>query len=817
MANQSVHLLAKHLRNLSVAARTDNLSDGELLQRFAAQSEEDAFAALVRRHGPMVLRVCQRVLHDAHDAEDAFQATFLVLSRKAASLRRADSVGCFLHGVAYRLALKARTQRARQRLHESRAAVEKHASDPLAELSVREGQAILDEELAHLPEKYRAPLVLCCLEGRTRDEAARQLGWSAKLVKSRLEQGRTRLHQRLTRRGLTLPAALGATLLADEAASAALPAALVRVAVQAARAWPGNDISAPVALLAEGALRSTGAVKAKVVVGLLLLTSVLAAGVGVVALPPVADAPGSPSRKAAEPAKAEEKRPPRTDRYGDPLPPGAIARIGTVRFRESDAIFALAYSPDGKTLFTASRDDSLGVWETARGRERFRFQGQTRSEFDWHHNEVAVTPDGKTAAAWLAGGLYSWDVSKPKVVRALSDAAAGFDSRHGLAFSLQGRLLAAGWSCKEDATRLWAKGTATDPLVLKNHKSVPNSLNFSSDGKTLASACSDGTARLWDVAAGKELHTLRGVKGQLGQKVGGSSAAASSLAFSPDSTTLAVGGSYGSIELWDKTSGRELARIVSSSNRNLVQALAFSPDGKTLAAGYENGTVRFWEAITGKMRREWVTHTGSLLSLAFSPDNRLLASAGSDTTVLIWPANAVTKPRDVSVKELEMLWTDLAGDDASKAYRTIGDLSAASQQTVAFLKTRLRPIPEVDAKRLARLIADLDDARFAVREKTSAQLAKYGDRAEPALRKTLEGQPSLEVRRRIEAILEELNRPFSTEQLREARAVEVLERIGTLPAQEVLRALAEGAPGARLTREAKAALERLTHNSTTVR
>src|SRR5690242_16411189 len=201
MATGSAHTLLRHIR--TVAAPAAGLSDRELVERFAAGRDEAAFAALLLRHGPMVLCVCRRVLADWHDAEDAFQATFLVLARKAGSLRAGGSVAGWLHGVAYRLALKARVSAARRREREGRAAA-RPPGDPLAEVSVREAQAILDDELARLPEKFRAPLVLCCLEGLARDEAAARLGWPAGLLKSRLEQARERLRGRLARRGLAL-------------------------------------------------------------------------------------------------------------------------------------------------------------------------------------------------------------------------------------------------------------------------------------------------------------------------------------------------------------------------------------------------------------------------------------------------------------------------------------------------------------------------------------------------------------------------------------------------------------------------------------
>src|SRR5262249_21397197 len=159
------------------AHSTGQLTDRELLQRFTSRRDEAAFTTLLQRHGPMVLRACQRVLHHGHDAEDVFQATFLVLARQAGTRRWQPSVANWLYEVACRLAGKARAQTPRRRDHERRVQ-EKPAADPLVDLSVREAQALLDEELNRLPTRNRAPLVLCYLQGATRDEAAQQLGWS---------------------------------------------------------------------------------------------------------------------------------------------------------------------------------------------------------------------------------------------------------------------------------------------------------------------------------------------------------------------------------------------------------------------------------------------------------------------------------------------------------------------------------------------------------------------------------------------------------------------------------------------------------------
>src|SRR5579871_3420504 len=199
MATKPSGIILQHVCKILTGPETDRLSDRELLRRFTQERDEAAFATLVRRHGPLVLRVGHHILHNAHDAEDVFQATFLVLARKAASRQWHESVGPWLHRVAYRLALKVRAAGAR-RFSEQQHATEHTSADPLAVVTGRELCGAVDAELSHLAEKWRAPLVLCCLEGFTRDEAARYLGLSLGTFKRRLERGRALLRQRLVRR-----------------------------------------------------------------------------------------------------------------------------------------------------------------------------------------------------------------------------------------------------------------------------------------------------------------------------------------------------------------------------------------------------------------------------------------------------------------------------------------------------------------------------------------------------------------------------------------------------------------------------------------
>jgi RNA polymerase sigma factor (sigma-70 family) len=268
------------IRQMVEDPRVRHLPDPELLQRFAAQHDEAAFHGLLRRHGAMVLDVCRTVLGCEADAEDAFQATFLVLARKAASVRKTASLGSWLHGVAYRTALKARAHFSTRQKHEARAPV-RQAAEP-ADPSWREVRQALHEELNELPEHYRAPLVMCYLEGATQDMAAAQFGVAKRTLRERLERGRELLRTRLVRRGLGPTAVLVAAAWPSAQAAASVPISLMASTIKAANQFAAGQataglISAKVAALTEGVLRTMLFTKLKIATAVLL---VAVAGLG---------------------------------------------------------------------------------------------------------------------------------------------------------------------------------------------------------------------------------------------------------------------------------------------------------------------------------------------------------------------------------------------------------------------------------------------------------------------------------------------------------------------------------------------------------
>jgi RNA polymerase sigma factor (sigma-70 family) len=578
----------RHVRSMVNAARCPDLSDQELLARFLTSRDEAAFTALVERHGPMVLAVCRRVLHQHQDAEDACQATFLVLARSASSIRKHTSLGSWLHGVAYRLSRKLKDSSMRRRRREAQASATAAAA-PESEASWREVQAVLDDELSRLPEKFRAPLVACYLEGQARQEVAQQLGLPLNTLRGRLSQARERLRQRLARRGVTLSAALLVPALAEgeSAAEAAMPATLVVVTTRSAAAFAagqaagaGVQATRPVAL-AEGWLQTVIATKFKLAAAVLVALTVLAAGVGLAAWPdpppisqpPVPDRAG-PAVDAAPGAQGKG----RIDRYGDPLPAGSVLRLGTSRYRHGTVIDKLSVSADGKIAIVSSGmhiHGTVRVYDLLTGLLRPTFGNLSKNV----NEGVAISPDGRI----LATKYNDWFIH-------LYEEATGKELR-----------------------KL--------PLPSANPYTSSNLLAFAPDGKTLAATSRGETIHLLDVDTGMMRSLVH-------------NQTLFAYAFSPDSSLIAGGGyelPKGNkagyfVRLWDVASGKELRQFAHGSSG--IRALAFSPDGKTLAGGDDDARLRLWDVDTAKQQRIFPPDGYRVRSVAFTPDGQTVAAAG---------------------------------------------------------------------------------------------------------------------------------------------------------------------------------------------
>jgi RNA polymerase sigma factor (sigma-70 family) len=679
MDGKGVGVLLRHIRRLTAAGTPAPAPDAELLECFAAQHDEAAFAALVRRHGAMVLGVCRRVLKDWHEAEDTFQAAFLVLARKAGSVRRRGSLASWLYAVAYHLAVRARANAARRASLAGKAA-RKQPVDPLTEISGRELLEVLDQEVRRLPEKLRAPVVLCYLEAHTQDEAARQLGWTEGTLRGRLERGRELLRSRLARRGVTLSAALLVTALSRGAADAVVPPALAVATVRAAAGVLADPAvhgaaSVRVAALAERSLPEAVLGKVKLV-ALLLAAGVMATVTSALVLQPLPEDQAAAGREDDRRAGQQEAAPPpvRADLFGDPLPPGALTRFGTVRLRQGapggSGFEAVLFAPDGKSVASlGGHDPSIRLWDVRTGKPIRTFGAGSASG----QLCMAFAPDRRTLASGGAGGvIHLWRTETGKEVRSFRGHTAQITV---LAFSPDGALLAvvsspkncpsSGPGRKEDhAIRLFEAATGKELRRFEGHQAWVNAVAFSPDGR-LASGSDDGTVRLWDVGTGRETRQVS--KGRQGVE---------SVAFSPDGKLLASGPADDrSVRLWEVKTGREVralrghsenlrSLIFSADGRRLAstapdairlwdvatgrevhrfladiwgaRSVAFSPDGKTLAAS--GPTVRLWDVATAKELLPLAGHQTVVCSTAFSPTGKLVASAGYDRTIRLWDA-----------------------------------------------------------------------------------------------------------------------------------------------------------------------------------
>jgi RNA polymerase sigma factor (sigma-70 family) len=400
MAAAGLDKLVRHLRSLAAIGHFRSFTDAQLLERFVSANDEIAFEVLVRRHARLVFGACRRALGRGPDAEDAFQATLLVLARKAGSIRREASVAGWLYSVAHRVARKLQTRLARRRRREQTeidleaiAEDTSMANDPAQQAGWRELGLALDKEVQRLPKKNREALVLCHLEGLSAVDAAKRLGCPQSTLKSRLERARELLRQRLARRGVCLSSAGVAVLFAEHTVRAAVPPKVLHAAVQAAIAYAAKPVvsalvSAQAAALAQGMLKTATVAKVSLVMVALLTT--VAVGFGTAMGPGEKSGTGTIGDivvAAQIPNPQPEGAKARVDSLGDSLPPGAVARLGTLRFKHgvgnysnepffrmlkraggSHQIQATAYSSDGTRIVSLANFAGVHVWDATTGK-----------------------------------------------------------------------------------------------------------------------------------------------------------------------------------------------------------------------------------------------------------------------------------------------------------------------------------------------------------------------------------------------------------------------------------------------------------------
>jgi WD40 repeat protein len=481
----------------------------------------------------------------------------------------------------------------------------------------------------------------------------------------------------------------------------------------------------------------------------------------------------------------------------------------------TDRVTSVAFSRDGRWIATAAWDGTARLWDAQTGKEMCCLNVPAPRDYHTAHlSRIMFSPDNEfvvIAQRTMPNepGVIVWNRRTGERVRDFPGLCA--------AFSPDGKQIACGgYSAIAAPIRLFEFPAGKLIREMRGQQEHVESLTFSPDGSTLYStgplprpdrgdAVERGGLmphlfRVWDVATGKQRpSSLHGAD------------VLQRHALSPDGRTLAEAGTLVEIA----TGG---GRGQLSGPIHTVCGLAFSPDGRTLATAGEDGTVRLWDLPSGKelacLGKEVDPFKGGwVLSVAFATDGRTLVSGGLDKQAHIWDVSRITtrqqKLAQRSPAELQVDWSNLAGDSVT-AYAALGRLVSSPASAVPFLGKQLETIKPVDAKRLERLLADLDSDKFAVREQATGELQALAEHAVPAIRTALAGNPSLESKQRLEALLNRLeSASLSAETLRQIRAVEALEFIGNSEALRLLTQLAAGPPQAHLTQEAKASVGRL--------
>lgn len=585
-------------------------TDADLLTRYLHDRDDTAFAALVRKHGPMVYGACRRVTADHHDAEDAFQACFVVLAARAETVRPRERLGAWLHGVAVRCARKARDTR--RRTSSTHPLDEPAVLSPAVEPDLPD---LIDDALAAIPDTYRAAVVLCHLEGRSRSEAARELGWSEGTLSGRLHRAIELLGRRLTARGVTATGAVLVTVLSARTASANVPVALSASTCTAAMLTAAGFVEpgGSAASLAHGVMRAMSFRKVK------LAAAVLVGVMGVGSFAAINQAQAKPTDEA------------KVLRRNAPVPAEKLREWKELfAVKHESAVSAVAVCEDMLVTGYAAGDRGCNIhaWNPKDGemldiriRGPFSHVAPDALRFVADGKRLMMTVPGGGIARYErqdAGLLVGHWCSADVVVHGFSDdlqvvAAAPMKVR-----DTRLHIYGHPWN-----TPVWLQDT-TDPIRCSETEALVRAA-LSLDGKRLVVAHADSALRIHGFE-GKKLSEERKVELPAKPTV-------TALRLSDDGKRLAIIGEKGFARVFDAEAGKELCEL--KGHDGTVNAAAFTPDGSQVATA--NGkTVRVFDAKSGKLLGEITGHTDDVTALVFTEDGKRLVTGSKDKTAKVW-------------------------------------------------------------------------------------------------------------------------------------------------------------------------------------